>query len=246
LTGELGWVEFIAGCDVSRSGNFMQRKWIWFHPTEYSFTQLEMHEEILMKSVRMAGLAAAVVLTVSAGTMSAQTKDYKIEAAHSEADFAIKHMAISTVHGTFHGVSGVVKFDAANVSKSSVEATIDVSTVDTGVAARDGHLKSPDFFDAAKFPTITFKSTSVTKAGDHYDVKGDLTMHGVTKSVVLNMETPSKEQIGMDKKPHRGFTATTTINRKDFGLSWGGTVSSGDAVLGDDVKIELDIDAAQE
>jgi polyisoprenoid-binding protein YceI len=198
-----------------------------------------------MKSVRLAGLAAAVVLAVSAGAVQAQAKDYKIEAAHSEADFAIKHMAISTVHGTFHAVSGVVTFDAANVAKSSVTATIDVSSVDTGVAQRDGHLKSDAFFDVAKFPTITFKSTSVVKAGDHYDVTGDLTIHGVTKSVVLKLETPSKEQIGMDKKPHRGFTATTTINRKDFGLSWGGTLTSGDAVLGDDVKIELDIDAAQ-
>jgi polyisoprenoid-binding protein YceI len=196
-----------------------------------------------MKNVRLAGLAAAVALTVGAGVMQAQAKDYKIEAAHSEADFAIKHMAISTVHGSFHGVSGVVSFDAANVSKSSVMATIDVATVDTGVAARDGHLKSPDFFDVAKFPTMTFKSTSVVKAGDHYDVKGDLTLHGVTKSVVLNLETPGKEQIGMDKKPHRGFTATTTINRKDFGLTWNGTVASGDAVLGDDIKVELDIDA---
>jgi polyisoprenoid-binding protein YceI len=198
-----------------------------------------------MKSVRLAGLAAAVVLAVSAGAVQAQAKDYKIEAAHSEADFAIKHMAISTVHGTFHAVSGVVTFDAANVAKSSVTATIDVSSVDTGVSQRDGHLKSDAFFDVAKFPTITFKSTSVVKAGDHYDVTGDLTIHGVTKSVVLKLETPSKEQIGMDKKPHRGFTATTTINRKDFGLSWGGTLTSGDAVLGDDVKIELDIDAAQ-
>ncbi len=199
-----------------------------------------------MKMVRTAGLAAAVVLAVSAGAMQAQAKDYKIEAAHSEADFAIKHMAISTVHGSFHGVSGVVTFDPGNVTKSSVTATIDVATVDTGIAARDGHLKSPDFFDVAKFPTMTFKSTSVAKAGDHLDVTGDLTLHGVTKSVVLKLETPSKEQIGMDKKTHRGFTATTTINRKDFGLSWSGTVTSGDAVLGDDVKIELDIDAVQQ
>jgi polyisoprenoid-binding protein YceI len=199
-----------------------------------------------MTNGRMAGLAAAIALAVSAGAMSAQAKDYKIEAAHSEADFAIKHMAISTVHGSFHGLSGVVKFDPANMAKSGVEATIDVTTVDTGVAARDGHLKSPDFFDAAKFPTMTFKSTSVVKAGDHYDVKGDLTLHGVTKSVTLNLETPGKEQVGMDKKVHRGFTATTTINRKDFGLTWNGTVASGDAVLGDDIKVELDIDAAQE
>jgi len=199
-----------------------------------------------MKSVRIAGLAAAVVLAASAGAMQAQAKDYKIEAAHSEADFAIKHLGISTVHGAFHGVSGVVTFDPANLAKSSVMATIDVSTVDTGVAARDTHLKSDAFFDVAKFPTITFKSTSVVKSGDHYDVTGDLTLHGVTKSVVLKLETPSKEQIGMDKKPHRGFTATTTINRQDFGLNFSAKVASGDSMIGDDVKIELDVDAAQQ
>jgi polyisoprenoid-binding protein YceI len=199
-----------------------------------------------MKNVRVAGMAAALVMAIGVGAASAQVKEYKIEAAHSEADFAIKHMAISTVHGSFHGVSGAVKFDAADVTKSSVEATIDVSTVDTGVAARDSHLKSPDFFDVAKFPTITFKSTSVTKDGDHYDVKGELTMHGVTKSVVLNLEAPGKEEIGMDKKSvHRGFTATTVLNRKDFGLTWNGTLTSGDAVLGDEIKVELDIDAVQ-
>jgi polyisoprenoid-binding protein YceI len=119
-----------------------------------------------------------------------------------------------------------------------------VTTVDTGVAGRDTHLKSPDFFDTAQFPTMTFKSTSVAKTGSGYAVTGDLTMHGVTKSVVLMMDAPSKAQMNGGKE-HRGFTATTTIKRQDFGLSWAGKpLSTGDAVLGDDVKIELDIDAA--
>jgi polyisoprenoid-binding protein YceI len=200
-----------------------------------------------MKAVTMAGLAAALVLSLSAGSLAAQAKTYKIEGAHSEADFAIKHMAISTVHGSFHGVAGMIQFDPADAARCSVEATIDVATVDTGNGARDGHLKSADFFDVAKFPTMTFKSTSVTKAGDHYDVMGDLTMHGVTKPVVLSLEMPSKEQLGMDKKSyHRGFTATTVIHRKEFGLLYGGSLSSGDAVLGDDVKVELDIDGVQQ
>ena len=123
-------------------------------------------------------------------------------------------------------------------------ASIDVSTVDTGVAGRDGHLKSPDFFDVAKFPTMTFKSTSVAKAGDGYAVTGDLTLHGVTKSVVLKLETPGKAQTD-PKGSKRGFTATTTINRKDFGLLWENKTGSGDAILGDDIKIELDIEAAK-
>jgi polyisoprenoid-binding protein YceI len=190
------------------------------------------------------GLAAVLTLALGAGSLRAQTSDWKIDGAHSEADFAIKHMAISTVHGSFRGVSGVIHFDPTNVAKSGVDATIDVTTVDTGVAARDTHLKSPDFFDAAKFPTMTFKSTKVAKAGDGYAVTGDLTLHGVTKSVVLSLETPGKEQVD-PKGSKRGFTATTTINRKDFGLLWAGKTGTGDAVLSDDIKIELDIEAAK-
>jgi len=198
-----------------------------------------------MKRIFVAGWMAAV-LVLSTGVMGAQATQWKIDPMHSEADFAIKHMAISTVHGSFHGLSGVVTLDPANLAKSSVEATIPVDTVDTGVVPRDNDLKSPRFFDAAQFPTMTFKSTSVHKAGDHYDVTGDLTLHGVTKPVVLKLEEPGKEEIGMDKKSvHRGFTATTTINRQDFGLAFNGTLSSGDAVLGDEVKIEIDIDAAK-
>jgi polyisoprenoid-binding protein YceI len=193
---------------------------------------------------RIFGLAAVLTLALGAGSLHAQTSDWKIDGAHSEADFAIKHMAISTVHGSFRGVSGVIHFDPANVAKSGVDASIDVTTVDTGVAARDGHLKSPDFFDVAKFPTMTFKSTKVSKAGEGYDVVGDLTLHGVTKSVVLKLETPGKEQAD-PKSTKRGFTATTTLNRKDFGLLWAGKTGTGDAVLSDDIKIELDIEAAK-
>ena len=199
-----------------------------------------------MKRMGMAGWTAAVVLALVTGVMSAQATQWKIDPMHSEADFAIKHMAISTVHGSFHGLSGVITFDPADVAKSSVEATIPVDTVDTGVAARDNDLKSPRFFDAAQFPTMTFKSTSVHKADDHYDVAGNLTLHGVTKPVVLKLEELGKEETGMDKKSvHRGFTATTTINRQDFGLAFNGTLSSGDAVLSNEIKIEIDIDAAK-
>ncbi len=196
--------------------------------------------------MRVAGWTAAAVLALGTGVLSAQTTQWKIDPMHSEADFAIKHLAISTVHGAFHGLAGVINLDPKDVAKSSVEATIPVDTVDTGVAPRDTDLKSPRFFDATKFPTMTFKSTSVHKAGDHYDVTGDLTLHGVTKPVVLKLEELGKPQTGMDgKSVHRGFTATTTINRQDFGLSFNGTLKSGDAVLSDEVRIEIDIDAAQ-
>jgi polyisoprenoid-binding protein YceI len=143
----------------------------------------------------------------------------------------------------------VVHFDPADVTKTSVEATIDVTTVNTGIVARDTHLKSADFFEVAKFPTMTFKSTSVVKAGDHYDLKGDLTMHGVTKPVTLRLDPPSKAMPGNPGRDgkvleHRGFMATT-INRKEFGLLWDGSpTSTGDKVLSDDVKVEIDIDAA--
>ncbi len=199
-----------------------------------------------MKRMVMAGWMAVVVLALGTGVMSAQATQWKIDPMHSEADFAIKHMSISTVHGTFRGISGTISYDPANLEKSGVEASIEVSSVDTGVAPRDTHLKSADFFDTAKFPTMTFKSTSVHKAGDHYDVAGDLTLHGVTKPVVLTLEDPGKSQVGMDgKSVHRGFTATTTINRKDFGLTWNGTLKSGDAVLADEIRIELDVEGSQ-
>ncbi len=174
----------------------------------------------------------------------AQPVAYTIDPQHSQVDFGIKHMGISTVHGRFAIKEGSIDLDPANVTSSSVAATIDVTSVDTGEAARDGHLRSPDFFDTAKFPTATFKSTKITKTGEGYDVVGDLTLHGVTKPVTLHMEAPSKDQVGMDKMSHRGFTAATTLHRKDFGLTWNGTLQSGDAMLGDDVKMEFDIEAA--
>lgn len=197
----------------------------------------------MMRTVWM--LAAA--LTLGAGAMAAQAHDWAIDKSHSEADFAVRHMGISTVHGSFRGVSGVVRFEAGNPKVWSVEATIDVGTVDTGVAQRDQALKSPEFLDVAKYPTMTFKSTSVAKAGSGYLITGDLTLHGVTKPVTLSLDPVGDEQVGMDAKSvHRGFLATTTINRQDFGLTWNGTLKSGEAVVGNDIKIELDIEAVRE
>jgi polyisoprenoid-binding protein YceI len=190
-------------------------------------------------------LAAALALGV--GMTAAQTSNWAIDKSHSEADFSVKHMGISTVHGSFRGVSGVVKFEAGNSAVWGVEATVDVNTVDTGVAQRDQALRSPEFFDVAKYPTMTFKSTSVKTQGSTYLVTGDLTLHGVTKPVTLTLESPGNEQVGMDAKSvHRGFTATTTINRQDFGLTWNGTLKSGESVVGNDIKIELDIEAVRQ
>ncbi len=194
--------------------------------------------------VMTTSLALSTLILAGAAAL-AQSVPYAIDPAHSEVDFSIKHMAISTVHGRFSIKSGTVNFDATSPLKSSVEAVIDVKSVSTGEPKRDGHLNSPDFFDTAKYPTAEFKSSSVKKVGDGYDVYGDLTMHGVTKPVTLHLDEPSKEQVGMDGKPHRGFSATTQINRKDFGLVWNGNLKSGDSVLGDDIKMTFEVEAGK-
>jgi polyisoprenoid-binding protein YceI len=191
-------------------------------------------------------LALFALLAFGSTFAQAQGTTYKIDKMHSDADFTIRHMAITNVHGHFGNIAGTVIYDDKDVSKSRVDATVDVTTVDTGVAPRDGHLKSPDFFDVAKYPTMTFKSNSVAKTSDGFDVVGDLTLHGVTKPVTLHV-TASKEQTGMDGKTlERGFEATGTINRQDFGLVWKGPATkTGDAVLGDDVKIDINIEAGK-
>jgi polyisoprenoid-binding protein YceI len=189
-------------------------------------------------------LAGALAL----GTVTlahAQSSTWKIDPAHSAAGFTVRHMGLSNVHGRFGGVTGQITLDPVDLSKSSVKATIDTTTVDTGVAPRDTDLKSPNFFEVAKYPTMTFVSTSVTKNGDGYTITGDLTMHGVTKQVVLAMDPPSKE-LTMGKQTRRGFDATTSIHRQDFGLNWGGALKSGDAMIGDDVKVTLEVEAVKE
>ena len=193
-------------------------------------------------------LASALLsgLLLAGSQAFAETTTYAIDPAHSEIDFSIRHMAISTVHGRFGLAGGTILLDKNDPTRSSVIANIDATTVDTGTPQRDAHLKSPDFFDTAKFPTATFKSTAVKRVGEGFDVYGDLTLHGVTKPVILHMEEPSKEQIGPDNKSHRGFSATTTLHRQDFGLSWNGTLKSGDSALGDDVKLTFEIEAAQQ
>lgn len=182
----------------------------------------------------------AGAITISAITAAhAQSSTWKIDSAHSAANFTIRHMGISNVHGRFGGVAGEIVLDPADLTKSSVKATIDTTTVDTGVAQRDTHLKSPDFFDVAKYPTMTFVSKSVTKSGDGYIVTGDLTMHGVTKQVDLTLDAPSGE-ITMNKQLRRGFDATTTIKRADFGLTFGPTM------IGDEVQVALEVEAVKQ
>jgi len=188
----------------------------------------------------------ALLIAAGAGLAQAQTSTWKIDPAHSEADFSIRHMGISNVHGHFGGVNGTLILDEKDLAKSTVNATIDTTTVDTGTAQRDTHLKSPDFFDVAKYPTMTFVSKKLTEEGGAKKLTGDLTLHGVTKSVTLDLEGPSKEQADPYGKTRRAFSATTTIHRQDFGLVWGKNLASGDAVIGDDVKVELDIEVVKQ
>jgi polyisoprenoid-binding protein YceI len=189
-----------------------------------------------------AALLASAVLLVAAPLAMAQTSTWKSDPAHSEVDFSIKHMAISNVHGRFGTVDATLTWDEKDPAKSSVNATIDVSGVDTGVPARDNDLKSAKYFDTANNPKATFTSTSVKKTASGLEVDGNLTIKGVTKPVVLTVDGPSGPAMGMGHKMHMGFEATTTINREDFGVGTGLPT----AVLGDDVKLTIDLDFAKQ
>ncbi|ACG73633.1 YceI family protein [Anaeromyxobacter sp. K] len=190
-------------------------------------------------------LSAALALALAPALALAAPSTWTLDASHSNAGFAVKHLVISTVRGTFTTLSGKLVLDEANVAKSTVEATIDVNSIDTQVPDRDAHLKSPDFFDVAKYPTITFKSTKVAKAGkDGLKVTGDLTMHGVTRPVTLDV-TASPEVKGMGGETRRGYAATTKVDRKDFGLVWNKMVEAGPAV-GDQVTITLDLEVVKD
>jgi polyisoprenoid-binding protein YceI len=191
-----------------------------------------------MKIIKFASIALALVAPVA----FAQTSTWKADSAHSEVDFTIKHLGISNVHGRFGKVEATIVYDEKDVTKSTVNATIDVTGVDTGEAPRDNHLKTDSFFDVAKYTTATFVSTSVAKGGAGLLVSGNLTIKGITKPVVLEVEGPSAPVTGMDKKPHVGFSATTTIHRSEFGIG----SSFPAAVLGEDVKITIDLDAAKQ
>jgi polyisoprenoid-binding protein YceI len=157
-------------------------------------------------------------------------------------DFSVTHLSISNVHGRFGKVDATLVYNEKDVSKSTVKATIDVSTVNTGEEGRDKHLKTADFFDVASFPVATFVSTSVSKNGGKLFVNGNLTLHGVTKPVVLTVEGPTGPVQGMDKKQHAGFTATTAISRTAFGI--GGKFPS--AMVGDEVKLSIELDVAKQ
>lgn len=187
----------------------------------------------------------ASLLVASPLLAAAAPSTWNVDPAHSQVGFSVKHLVISTVRGEFTKYSGVAKLDDADPTRSSVDVTIDASSIDTRVADRDAHLRSPDFLDAANHPTLTFKSTKVAKAGkDRLKVTGDLTLRGVTKPVVLDVTT-TPEVKGMGGEARRGFSATTKISRKAYGLTWNQLVEAGPAV-GDEVTISLDLEVVKD
>jgi polyisoprenoid-binding protein YceI len=168
---------------------------------------------------------------------------WNIDPAHSAAEFKVRHMMISYVKGEFSGVSGVLKLDESNYSRSTVDASIPAATLRSGNDDRDGHVKAADFLDVEQFPFMTFKSTNIRHTGGNdYAVAGDLTIRGVSKSVTLTVEDVSKPVTDPWGNARMGLSASAKINRKDFGLLWDTPLESGGVVLGDEVTITLDVE----
>ena len=184
---------------------------------------------------RYIGLFTAfLMLTISA---AAEVQTWQIDPNHTAAQFSVRHMGISTVRGAFTKVSGSAQYDPSNPTKTVVDATIEATSVDTRVSMRDEDLRSPNYFDVAKYPTITFKSKSVLDAGEgKLKMVGDLTIHGVTKEVTLDVDGPSSPVTDQRGNSHIGASASTKVNRKDFGV--GGSSN----MVGEDITITIDVE----
>ncbi len=188
----------------------------------------------------------ATVLALAPALGLAETSSWNIDPMHSQASFTVRHLVISNVRGDFQKMSGHATLDEKDLTKSSVEATIETASVDTRIAKRDEDLRSANFFDAEKYPTITFKSTKVEHAGKgKLKVTGDLTMHGVTKPVVLHVEGPSAEIKDPWGNTRRGITASAKINRKDWGLAYSKMIEAG-PVVGDEITIEIEAELVKQ
>jgi polyisoprenoid-binding protein YceI len=195
----------------------------------------------LTRAISATVLAAALSLPAAAATST-----WQIDPNHSAAQFAVRHLGLSTVRGAFTKVSGTIQFDDKDVSKSSVEVTIDAASVDTRVPDRDKDLRSDRFFDAEKYPTLTFKSTKVEQVETgKLRVTGDLTIHGVTKQVVLDVEGPTAAVKDPWGNQRAAANASTKINRQDFGVKWNAKMDNGGWVVGDDVAITIDVEMVQ-
>lgn len=179
--------------------------------------------------------AVLAITLLCSGFAGAQLQPLKIDPAHSAAQFSVRHMGISTVRGTFNKISGTVMYDPNDPTKGSIDATIEAASVDTRFDMRDKDLRSPNFFDADKYPTLTFRSTRIEVASPgKLRVTGDLTMHGVTKQVVLDVDGPTPPVKDPQGMTHMGASATTTVNRRDFGIN------GAPSMVGDDVLLTID------
>jgi len=188
----------------------------------------------------IATITSIITLALPALALAAS---WNIDPDHSNIGFKVRHLMVSNVKGSFEKVSGTVDINDKDITKSKVEVTIDTASINTNVQKRDEHLRSADFFDVTKFPTMTFVSKKVAKAGkDKLKVTGDLTLHGVTKEVVLDVEGPAKEIKDPWGNQRRGASATTKINRKDFGLVWNKALETGGVAVGEEVFITLEIE----
>lgn len=188
-------------------------------------------------------LQVALVMMLAAVPGLAQVSTWEIDSTHSAAHFSVRHMMIATVRGDFRKVTGTIYLDEKDVTKSIVEAVIDAATIDTRDERRDSDLRSANFFDVSKFPTITFKSKSVMRLGEgKFKVVGDLTMHGVTKEVTLDVEGLNAQVNDPRRGPKMGASATTQIKRSDFGLTWNRVVETGGVAVSDEVAIIIDLE----
>lgn len=175
-------------------------------------------------------------------TPQTATTTWNIDPVHSVAEFKVKHMMISNVKGQFTGLSGLLKLDEADLTNSRIDASIDAASINTRDEQRDAHLKSADFFDVEKFPTLSFKSARITRKGDgELTVTGDLSIHGVTRSVTFNVEGPTAPGKDPWGNTRIGLSATTKINRKDYGLTWNAALETGGILVGEEVTITLDV-----
>jgi len=191
-----------------------------------------------MKNVAQMFLAVTTMLAVPA---LGQKNTWTIDPVHTQATFQARHLSITTIRGSISNVTGTVEWDPNDPSKDSVVATLDVKTVNTANDYRDKTIKGEDFFNVSKYPRITFKSTSVKKSGSGYEVFGNLTIAGVTKTVILEADNPAAPQKGMEGEPVTGLSATTTIKRSDF--SFGAKYSN--SIFSDEIKITIDLELHQ-
>ncbi len=170
---------------------------------------------------------------------------WDIDGAHSTVRFKVRHMMVSNVEGTFADIKGTFNVDDKDITKTTSEATIAVSSINTNQEKRDAHLKSPDFFDVTKYPTITFKSTKVVKKGKKFDLVGNLSLHGVTKEVTLKVDELTAPAKDMQGSMRRGFSATGEINRKDFGLTWNKALEAGGVAVSEKVDLTLNFELGE-